>query len=112
MRYILYEFFLNEGKYSESIIDSTKSAIIMFRLSDPDPDFFYTEEEEEDDFEYSKSTLELGQGWMASDTEDKYTIVFRDEPGMFEHFMKWCKHPEKVSKIMNRSKNLEKLLDE
>lgn len=111
MKFIMYDVDLTNGSFVETKIDSIESAIAMFRLKDP-VHRSHRGDGGEEDLEYSLYTLTDGQGWMASrDEGEQYLIVFKDEPGIFEHFMKYCMNKERVQKIVCRVKNLENLLD-
>ncbi len=116
MKYILYCINLKTGKLKERYRHNLNDAIEMFYDEDPVNRFGYIDRDED------SLCINEGQGWMASDdgydyeTEEEditiYVILFKDEPGIFEHFMKYCKEPDIVRRIVNRYQNLEKLLED
>lgn len=107
-KYVLYYIDLYNGTYSEFNRTDIKDALEVFYDNDPNDrlGYIYMEEDE--------SCINYGQGWIASNDEslNRYIILFKNEPGIFEHFMKYCKSPDRVRTIIQRCKNIEILLNE
>ena len=109
MKYIIYTIDFNNSKLSEYIRYDIQGALEVFYDNDPIDRFGYIDNDSDVDCVHNR------QGWMASvDDVDNPTIsviLLKDEPGIFEHYLKYAYRVEDVKRIICRKRNLENLLD-
>jgi hypothetical protein len=107
--YVFCAMNLNDKTLKIEEFEDLEKAVYHFGDRSPSKSFIFDNNVEEYIF-----CIENDQGWVAdrgSQADGIYNLLYRKEPGIVEHFLNHCYDRAIVHKLLNRTINLEKLLD-